>query len=54
MRIRKKLYVHSILVTDVMVDKAQLYYMGRTAEDFAKSPEPNGVQRMTRDSSRNV
>lgn len=25
--------------------KEALYYMGRTAEDFAASPVPNGIQR---------
>lgn len=26
-------------------DRNQLYYMGRTAEDFAASDVPNGIQR---------
>lgn len=44
--IRKKLCVHQFLpLNDAEVDVLQLYYMGRTAEQFAESPEPNGVQR---------
>lgn len=45
MHIRKKLYVHVIPLASDGVDISQLYYMGRTADEFARSPEPNGVQR---------
>lgn len=49
MRIRKRLLVSKRTFASIRCeyksDRSQLYYMGRTADDFAASDVPNGIQR---------